>query len=615
MRMDRYGAGWTRAALVVALAGAATGCGGCNGKDSAAGGSGGGGVSPKGGFVEVAERAGLRFTMNFLPGEQGAHFKINLYDHGCGVAIDDIDGDGLEDVFLANQLGSNGMFRNRGDGTFEDVTARSGVGLADRICTSAAFADYDGDGDADLFVATTRGGNALFRNDGTGRFADVTQAAGVALVAHTQGATFFDYDLDGDLDLFVANTAQWTLETRNTEGNYFEGPLDLVQLLRAAPEANVLYRNKGDGTFEDVTAEAGVAGNGWGGDFAVFDVDDDGDQDVFVANMFGSSAFYRNDGKGHFEDLAPSVLEKPSWGAVACKPMDYDVDGRLDLLVVDMHSDMWMSGDTPLSEIEETKRYAGPEGRQVALGMASDDDVRDIRLLLGVTDATRFAFGNTLFRNEGGWRFRDLSQQCGAETFWPWGTAVADFDLDGSEDVFIPSGMGYPFPAWRNVLLMNDGRGNFAMRAKDCGIDPRPGGPMLPDPIAGQPASRSSRAAAVIDYDADGRPDLVVNNFNERAYLYHNEFAQRHWLALRLRGTRSNRDAVGAVARVKVGDRTLIRQVCSAGGYLSQSTRTLYFGLADANAPLTAEITWPGGRKQTVEGLAPDKLHEIVEAQ
>src|SRR6266702_9003792 len=149
------------------------------------------------GFREDLAASGIKFRMSFLPSEQGEKFKINLYDHGSGVAVGDFDNDGHDDIYFVNQLGANALYRNRGDGTFEDVTDKAGVGLGDRICVAAAWGDYDNDGYPDLFVTSTRGGNVLFHNEGNGTFTDVTKKARVALIAHAQTAAFFDYDNDG----------------------------------------------------------------------------------------------------------------------------------------------------------------------------------------------------------------------------------------------------------------------------------------------------------------------------------------------------------------------------------------------------------------------------------
>src|SRR5690242_5513755 len=166
--------------------------------------------NPSPGFRDSAREAGLNFHMSFLPNEQGAAFKINLYDHGCGVAVADYDGDGYDDIYFCNQLGKSALYHNKGDGTFEDVTDKAGVGLGDRICVAAAWADYDNSGRQSLFVTSTRGGNVLFKNRGNGTFQDVTKQAGLAHVGHSQACLWFDFDNDGYLDLLVTNTAHWT---------------------------------------------------------------------------------------------------------------------------------------------------------------------------------------------------------------------------------------------------------------------------------------------------------------------------------------------------------------------------------------------------------------------
>ena len=203
------------------------------------------------GFQERAQQARITFRMNFLPKEQGEHFRINLYDHGSGLAVADYDNDGREDIYFLNQHGTNALYRNRGDGTFEDVSAKAGVALGDRISVGATFADYDNDGWADLFVTSTRGGNVLFHNRGNGTFEDVTAKAGLNHVGHSQTPVFFDYDNDGDLDLYVTNTARWTTDVFDFSGGNYVGKADLKSVMTSPKESNILYRNNGDGTFTD----------------------------------------------------------------------------------------------------------------------------------------------------------------------------------------------------------------------------------------------------------------------------------------------------------------------------------------------------------------------------
>src|SRR6266566_2863380 len=248
------------------------------------------------GFEERAREAGIAFRMHFLPKEQGETFHINLYDHGAGLAVRDYDNDGLEDLYFLNQLGRNALYRNSGNGAFVDVTEQAGVGLGDRVSVGATFADYDNDGWPDLFVTSTRGGNVLFHNRGDGTFEDVTAKAGLSHVGHSQTPVFFDYDNDGYLDLFLTNTAHWTTDVFDSAAKYFEGKPDLGSLLTSAKESNILYHNNGDGTFTDVTDRAGLRGRGWAGDVAVFDYDEDGFLDLFVPSMVGRGQLYRNTG-------------------------------------------------------------------------------------------------------------------------------------------------------------------------------------------------------------------------------------------------------------------------------------------------------------------------------
>jgi hypothetical protein len=571
------------------------------------------------GFQERAQQAGIAFRMNFLPREQGERFRINLYDHGAGLAVGDYDNDGRDDIYFLNQHGPNALYRNRGDGTFEDVTAKAGVGLGDRVSVGATFADYDNDGWPDLFVTSTRGGNVLFHNRGDGTFEDVTAKAGVSHVGHSQTAVFFDYDNDGYLDLYLTNTAHWTTDSFDFAGGNYEGKASLGSLMTSPVEYNILYHNNGNGTFTDVTAKAGLRGRGWAGDVAVFDYNEDGFLDLFVPSMFGRGQLYRNNGDGTFTDVTVETLGPTPHGAIGSKVFDYDGDGRLDLFVVDMHSDMWMGLDSrhtsqELATQTQHRRFLSPAGPTVNEAAPGFIDHQRQEFAMEGKNYNELLFGNALYRNQGQGKFTETALAAGLETFWPWGIATGDYDNDGNEDVFITSGMGYPFYYWPNQLMMNNGDGTFRDRAASLGIEPPTGGIYQENNIGGQRAARSSRSAAVADFDGDGRLDIVTNNFNDRPYFFANRFPRQNYVEFRLTGTRSNRDAIGAVVRLWVGNKVMVREVSPVGGYLAQSSRTVHFGLGDRSNIDSVRIRWPRCLVQTLTNPAINTLHKIREA-
>jgi hypothetical protein len=574
------------------------------------------------GFRERARESGIHFRMSFLPDEQGEKFKINLYDHGCGVAVGDYDGDGHDDIYFVNQLGENALYRNRGDGTFEDVTHKAGVALGDRVCVAATFADTRNNGRQDLFVTSTRGGNVFFRNMGNGTFKDVTKKVGLEHIGHSQTAVFFDYDNDGYLDLIVTNSATWTENNYDKAQKYYPGKGIVGEFVASPKEENILYHNNRDGTFTNVTAKSGLAGKGWSGDVAVFDYNGDGYLDILITNMFGPCQLYRNNKNGTFTDVTRETLGPTSYGSIGAKVFDFNNDGKLDLFLADMHSDMWMGLDRD-RQSEKVAREGQFKKYPHLLGPKVDIDPSLAKVDQETADQRGYrpqdvVYGNTLFKNLGGGKFVEMSDKANLETFWPWGVAVGDFDNDGYEDLFLPSGMGYPFYYWPNHLMMNNGDETFTNRAYEYGIEPPRRGLHLDKPIGGQPAVRSSRCAAVADFDGDGRLDLIVNNFNDTPYYYRNYFPRKNYIAFRLQGTWSNRDAIGALVKIYLRkpdgkEEVMLRQVNPAGGYLSQSSKTVHFGLGDRKRVERVEIRWPRGLVQTIRKPVINRLHDRVE--
>jgi hypothetical protein len=320
---------------------------------------------------------------------------------------------------------------------------------------------------------------------------------------------------------------------------------------------------------------------------------------------------YRNDGDGRFENATRTALGPTPFGTVGARAFDYDGDGLLDLFLVDMHSDMWMLSNHDPKSIDEHKKYATFFGAAAEAPGFDPRQARHFEARMGIRRDEVF-YGNALYRNKGDGTFEELSDKAGTETFWPWGVAAGDFDNDGFTDVFVPSGMGYPFFHWRNYLLMNNRDGTFTDRSRQVGLDPPPGGKFW-GKIAGRPAVRSARSAAVLDFDADGRLDVVVSNFNDRPNLFRNRWPKRAYVAFRLEGTRSNRDAIGALLRLTVDKKVLVRMVHAAGGYLAQSTKTVHFGLAPGAQVEKCEIRWPSGQTQILSSPKLNRTHTVKE--
>ena len=567
-------------------------------------------------FTDRLKESGITFVHHIVD-DAGKHYKAVHYDHGNGIAVADVDGDGLFDIYFSNQVGGGELWKNIGGGKFRSITKEAGIGLADRIGVTASFADTDNDGDQDLFVTTVRGGNALFENDGHGHFKDISKDAGLDLATHSSGAVFFDYDNDGLVDLLVCNVGQYTTDQKGPNGAYvgladaFMGHLHPDRF-----EYPVLYKNLGHNHFKDVTADVGLKPVGWAGDAGVADLNGDGFPDLFVLNMQGHGHYFENVGGTKFIDKTAEYFPRTPWGAMGIKFFDYDNDGRPDLFITDMHSDMF-ENLTP--DREKQKAPVHPSDQ-----------------ILG-GDAGTFVFGNAFFHNLGGGRFEEISDRIGAETYWPWGPSVGDVNADGWDDVFIASSMNYPHRYGINSMLLNDRGEKFVDAEFVLGIEPRRDGrthtpwfdldclqqDLGADLCRGQSgpitvmAPLGSRSSVLFDLDEDGDLDIVTNDFNSAPQVLVSDLSQRrpiHWIKISLVGTASNRNGLGATVRVRAGGRVYTKYNDGKSGYLSQSVLPLYFGLGDADAIERIEVDWPSGRKQVeTQQLGINRTTQIVE--
>jgi len=529
---------------------------------------------------------------------------VDVYGNN-GVAAGDYDGDGFDDLYVCQQAGlPNRLYRNRGDGTFEDITERSGVGVLENTAC-ALFADVDNDGRQDLIVVRTNG-PLLFMNQGGGKFRQKENAFQFANppAGTFTGAAMADYDRDGWLDIYFC------LYVYYQGTDQYKYPTPYYAAENGPP--NFMMRNQRDGTFRDVTVAAGLNKNntrysfccGWN------DYNKDGWPDLYVVNDFGRKNLYRNNGDGTFTDVVADERVEDTGAGMSVSWLDYNCDGAPDLYV----ADMWTAA-----------------GKRVAMqDIFQEDSPESVRALY-----RKHAMGNSLFRNGGEGPFQDVGVAAGVEMGrWSWMGDGWDFDQDGLPDLYVVNGMvsgpsredlnsffwrqvvaKSPVTAkpshdyeqgwsaineliradstWsgyeRNVLYANNGDETFSDVSGVSGLD------FLED----------GRSFALADFDHDGRLEVVVKNRNgPQIRLMKNVMdGLGSAISFRLRGTKSNRDAIGAVVTVEteVGKQT--RELQAGTGFLSQHSKDVFFGLGLARGPVKATLRWPGGLVQVLQEL------------
>ena len=520
-------------------------------------------------FDDATSEAGLGFL--HVNGATGQKFILETL--GSGVCVFDYDGDARQDVYFVQSgrlpgytpKGSlrSSLYRNLGGGRFEDATSQAGVGGPERYGFGCAAGDVDGDGDRDLYV-TYYGSNVLYRNNGDATFTDVTERSGTAGGRWSTAASLADADGDGDLDLYVAAYVKFDEANNLYCGENRPGWRTVCHPRNFDPQPDAFYRNRGDGTFEDATAAAGIldtTGKGlgvvWG------DYDGDGDQDIYVANDDTPNFLWRNRGNGTFEEVAGLVGVALSEDGIPQAGMgtdmaDYDNDGRLDIFVTNLS--------------EETNELYHNDGN----GLFSD---RTFASGLGAPSLLDLGFGTFFF----------------------------DLDEDGDQDVFVGNGhiidnIGLYSDTitfeQRAALYRNLGAGRFDRLA-------------FPD---GAPLGRRHvvRGAVPFDFDDDGDLDILLTQNNGPAVLLRHQGApSRHWVTVSLAGTPPNRDAVGAWVELQAGGARQVRYARTASSYLSQGDRRLHFGLGSAPSIDAIVVRWPG-RRGFSESFAPVPVDRFV---
>lgn len=509
-------------------------------------------------FRDVSKQAGLRFVHQLCDER-----IVNIIEsNGAGGTVLDVDQDGWLDLYLVNSgplegvthappgtaRQPNRLYRNRRDGTFEDVTLKAGLAGSGYGVTAVA-GDYDNDGHSDLFVVNV-GKSQLFRNRGDGTFDDVTGKAGVGHSGTGIGAVFTDVDNDGLLDLFLANYLQFDPTYRL----YFQ-PDGFPSALAYKPELNVLYRNRGDGTFEDISERSGIQIAGHRAmSVMAFDADLDGDSDFYVSNDLSPNLLLLNDGRGIFRDVA--VERGVAFNALG------EAAGSMGATAGDANGDGWP----------------------------------DILV-------TRFGYGS-LYLGGAKELYTDQMMASGLAAitaqYVAWGGAFLDFDNDRDEDVFIANGDAHYLVGWQSLLLENRGDGSFSDAAEK-------GGAVFRSKLRG-------RGAASLDFDNDGFPDLLMTAIADRPFLLKNQGPREtHWLTLQLEGTRSNRDGLGAIVRVTAGGRTTLHLHRASTSFIMQGDPRVHVGLGSETRVDRLEIRWPSGQVQILEQLTVDCILRVRE--
>jgi hypothetical protein len=530
--------------------------------------------SPRISFTDIATASGLTQPNTFGGKEKK---DLILESTGTGAAIFDFDGDGSNDLFIANGTMLAGgapspsfLYKNDGRGHFTEIGRQAGltkVGWAQAACAG----DIDNDGHPDLFI-TYYGSNSLYRNLGNGRFSDVTKSTGLPVsgVRWGSGCAFVDYDRDGYLDIFVANYIDLDINNTPKPGSskscewrgmaVWCGPKGLP------PGHNALYHNNRDGTFTDVSSQAGILKPG--PRFALgavsADFDNDGWPDIYVACDQTPSLLYRNNHDGTFTEIGG-----PSGVA-------YNADGRL----------------------------------QAGMGIAVAD--YEGKGFLGIAKTNFSGDRPSLYRNQDGRFFEDVSEEAGLgrNQLLGWGIAFLDVDEDGWPDLVMANGHVYPeidrskvgeTYRQKTLLYRNLGNGRFGDITAAAG--------------PGFAVARPSRGLATGDLDGDGRPEIVIVNMNERPTLLKNSGPRGNWLAVSLTGTRSNRSAIGARVTIEAGGRKQMSEVTGGGSYYSQNSLTQYFGLGKAAQVDRITVRWPNGESQMFTTVQANRTIRITEGR
>jgi len=547
------------------------------------------------------EKSGIKFINKLLEYSDEHIFNFNYLYNGAGVAIGDINNDGLQDIYFTANRAKDKLYLNRGNFKFEDISESSGIAAFSGWRSGVSMADVNADGYLDIYIC--RGGfkydsiknaNLLFINNGDQTFTESAAKFGIADIGFSIAACFFDYDNDNDLDLYVTNRPeQFYLNVEQVvEGKKENNPL----------YSDHLYRNNGNHTFTNVTIEAGITHNfGYGLSVSTGDLDQDGDQDLYVSNDFvENDYFYENQGDGTFKERIKEVTGHVPYYAMGTDIGDINNDGWEDIFTVEMRPEDYKRSKTSMpvmsTSLFDTMDFAGIH---------------------------RQYMHNCLQLNQGNGHFSEIAQLAGVDrTDWSWAALICDFDNDGFRDLYVANGIKRDLynrdayaglmhdlkhnnmnktteeimrnlPSFKavNYAFRNKGDLTFTKSMKEWGLN----------------QTSQSHGAALADLDNDGNLDLVVNNMDEIAFVYKNNGNGNHSLRIQCKGPEKNPQGIGARVEIRYADQKQYSEMRTSRGYLSSCEPFIHFGIGENKKVDLIKIIWPDGKSQELKNQSADK--------
>ncbi|MFN8257082.1 MAG: VCBS repeat-containing protein [Bacteroidales bacterium] len=551
-------------------------------------------------FQKVSpEKSGIHFTNTLIENDTLNYTKFPYMYMGGGVSVGDINNDGLDDIFFSGNLVKNKLYLNKGDMKFEDISEKAGIEGKNQWFTGSTMVDINNDGWLDIYICVSAkyqpSGNLLFINNKNNTFTESAASYGIDDKSSSVQATFFDYNNDGLLDLYVAN---YPIVLVSMGADFYRKKMDE----NIPAESGHLYRNNGNNTFTNVTKEAGVQNFGMSIGVVAMDFNNDGWKDLYISNDFNPpDYFYLNNGDGTFREIVKESAFQTSIFGMGFDAADINNDGLLDMYQIDMTPEDHYRALINVIPMRRETFY-----RSLKFGFHYQYMQSSLQLNNGIFDGIPIYSNISLFTGT-------------AHTDWSWGGVFFDMDNDGFTDLFVANGVLkdinnqdilsssneyfakkevyrpelFPSTPVKNYAFKNNGDLTFSNYTAAWGFD---------DPTL-------TNGMAYGDFDNDGDLDFVINNVNEVAFLYENKAVNKdfHYLKIRLNGPETNRFGLGSIVNIKTKTNNQMQELTLTRGYQSSMAPVFHFGLGKNDSIKELKITWPDGRKQVIENIKADQ--------